>query len=446
MPRRRDRNSREQLVAKWEAARQAIQVEFLRLLTEADFDFQPGSKEPRGIQARVVENVNKMRYGDETLSTNHRIVSRWVKRLRDNKWKMVPVKQDYSKSSQSSRKFFLPEQMRIRQMIKQNKMKATQVTVVWSDKENDFIPVSPSTARKYLKRRYSEEEPSMLAARPKAMKVGGNTPHHDRCRLHESLFLKMKGLDYIKRSFHADESKIKFKERPNKQIDIEWVYRGEAGEANWFEDQRHPGQINLFLMISRNGVELYEIFHKNMNMEMYKTKILPKIGAVLERNPNFSYYLHDNFMRGSQPTEELNHYVGEGKWTQYMGRPCTKPHETWLTPVTKRPVRVAADVCECTFPNGPIHAAYHPKFNLTEEAFDKIKRLMLKNKRADAIAGRNWPLRGSGKKKWWTTELHKAIKQFNDDKAWFQRTFDRFMNRCNAFIASEGKRVKTSKW
>ena len=63
----------------------------------------------------------------------------------------------------------------------------------------------------------------------------------------------------------ADESKMKFRVNMNRQIDIEWVFRGDAEEANWFEDPRHPGQINLFILQSKNGIEFHEIYNKNMN-------------------------------------------------------------------------------------------------------------------------------------------------------------------------------------
>lgn len=134
----------------------------------------------------------------------------------------------------------------------------------------------------------------MLPAKLKRLRVGGETPHHDRCRLHEALFLKMKGQDYINGMFHADESKMKFKERKNKQIDIIWVYRGQAGEANWFEDQRHPGQCNLYLMQSWNGIEYYEIYDKTLNKTRYKRRILPQVGKVIKDSEIFTCYLHDN--------------------------------------------------------------------------------------------------------------------------------------------------------
>ena len=279
-----------------QATRRAIQHEYIRNLSEANFAFQTGTKEQRGLQARVVQSVNETRYGDGLLRTNQKQVSEWCKRCRVNNWNVTVVKSDYSATSQNARKFYLAEQKRIRHEIKSKKMKSTEVTAVWSDKKNKMITISPSSARRFLKRKLGDlpEERRMIAARPKGMKVGEETPHHDRCRMTEACWLKMKGQRFIDGMFHADESKIKFKERPNKQIDIEWTYLGEAGETGWFEDQRHPGQINLYVLQSKNGIELYEIYHKNLNVQRYKTTILPKVGAIVKDASHFTCYLHVN--------------------------------------------------------------------------------------------------------------------------------------------------------
>ena len=95
-------NRRKQTQVQLEATRRAIQHEYLRLLSAADFSFEEGTKEPRGIQARVVENVNKMRNRNETLETHHVQVQRWVKRVRKNKWQVTDTKTNYSTTSQNS--------------------------------------------------------------------------------------------------------------------------------------------------------------------------------------------------------------------------------------------------------------------------------------------------------------------------------------------------------
>ena len=55
-------------------------------------------------------------------------------------------------------------------------------------------------------------------------------------------------------------------------------------------------------------------------------------------------------------------------------------------------------------------------------------------------------MRGAGKKTRWKQELEKAINQVNEDKEWFIKQYDGYMKRCDAYIASNGKRLKTSKW
>ena len=48
---------------------------------------------------------------------------------------------------------------------------------------------------------------------------------------------------FINGMVFADESKMRFRDHPNKQIDIEWCFRGDASEANWHEAPRHCTQI-----------------------------------------------------------------------------------------------------------------------------------------------------------------------------------------------------------
>ena len=159
---------------KLEATRGAIQHEYIRLLSEAGFSFQVGDKEPRGVQAQVVKNVNKIRYGDETLITHHAQVRRWVERARNNNWRVTDPKTDYSTTSQNSRKFFDAEQKRIRHQIRDNKLKSDQLPTVWSDEKQKMITVSATSARRYLKRKYPDE-PSMLPAKLKGSRGRHNT-------------------------------------------------------------------------------------------------------------------------------------------------------------------------------------------------------------------------------------------------------------------------------
>ena len=435
-----------QTVSRLEATRRAIQHEFLRLLKDAGFRFRKNEKEPRGVQAKVVESVNKIKHGRQYLKTNHVQVSNWAARVRQNKYQFTTTATDYSKTSQNRRKFFDAEQLRIRARVKAEKLKSTQVVTVWSDKEQEQVEVSASTVRRALKRKFPDE-PSMLAARPKGMKVGGETAHHNKCRRLEAQYLKAKGQAYVDGMFFADETKIRFREHKNKQIDIEWCYRGEANETNWFEDQRWPGQINLFLLQSKDGVEMFEIYPKTLNKRKYAEDLLPKVGEVIRASDiDFTCYMHDNVWRGTQPIAALDEHIGEGKWTKYMGRPCTKPHDTIKTPVRKLPIRVPKERCGCEFPEGPIHAAFNPKLNLAENTFAKIDRIITANKIKDGKNGRKWPIRGAGKKKWWIKELKKAMKQLNRNKEFFRNQYNGYLTRSDAFIKSRGKRLKISKW
>ena len=158
----------------------------------------------------------------------------------------------------------------------------------------------------------------------------------------------------------------------------------------------------------------------------------------------FKYYMHDNAWKGSQPKALLNRHIGRGKWTQYMGSPCWKPHKTMHTPITKKPVRVPRLRCNCKFPDGPVHAAYNPKMNLVEETFAKIDRQMLKNQRADIKRKKLWPQKGAGKERFWKRQLGKAVRQVNNDKHYFKNQYATYKNRCNTFIKSRGKRLEMS--
>ena len=179
-------------VPRLQATRRAIQHEFLRLLKETGFRFRNGEKEPRGVQAKVVQSVNKIRHGRKYLKTNHVQVSNWAARVRQNKYQVTNTATDYSKTSQNRRKFFDAEQLRIRARVKAEKLKSTQVVTVFSDKKQEQVEVSASSVRRALKRKF-EDEPSMLPARPKGMRVGGETAHHNKCRLLEAQYLKGKG-------------------------------------------------------------------------------------------------------------------------------------------------------------------------------------------------------------------------------------------------------------
>ena len=111
---------------------------------------------------------------------------------------------------------------------------------------------------------------------------------------------------------------MRFREHKNKQIDIEWCFRGEASHTNWFEAPRHSTQVNLFLVQSIDGIMLYEIYDYNMNKDHYERK-LPQIREQIDANEReFTYNMHDNAWRGARPEAALNESIGEGRWTRYM--------------------------------------------------------------------------------------------------------------------------------
>ncbi len=315
---------------------------------------------------------------------------------------------------------------------------------MYSDKKGKQISVSASTARSYLKRPLGDE-PSHVAAKPKGHKVGGRTAHHNKCRLVEAKFWKSQPQEVINKMWFADESKMRFREHRNKQIDIEWCFRGDASETNWYETPRHCTQVNLFLVQSRTGIMLYDIYDYNMTKQKYK-ETLPLIrDAINEEGDGISYYMHDNAWRGARPVAALNEYIGDGKWTKYMGEPCKKDHPTMLTPTGRR-AKVPKKRCPCVFDGGPIHAAYNPKLNLVEETFAEIDRQLLKDKRKDAVNGISWLVQKTKRKQFWRRQLRKAIKQVNNDKDFFENQYNSYHTRCKAFIKTRGKRLKTSKW
>ena len=243
--------------SKVEITRRAIQHEYLRLLADANFSFNQEDRESWGLQGKVLKAVNKIRYGRDTLSTNRQQVSDWVSRARDNGYQVTSVQQDYSRSFQNRRKFHDFEQQLIRDTVRHQRLKCNEMQSIYSIAKNERISVSESSVRRILRRPF-QQEPSMVAAKPKGYRVGGNTAHHNKCRYVEAKYWNSLSQDEINGIWFGDESKMTFREHPNKQIDIQWVLRGEATEANWYEHPRHPGQINLFIVQSINGIELYD--------------------------------------------------------------------------------------------------------------------------------------------------------------------------------------------
>ncbi len=430
-----------------EATRFFIQSEFMKLLHDMNFSFEADVKVPRGVQTQVLKNINGRMYDGEPLNTVKSVVSDWCTKVKQNGWRVVAVQTDYTKSSQNRRKFYHNEQKAIRDKCLNDGLKANKIGKIYSEKEQKYIDVSASSARRALKRKLSNE-PSCWPAKPKGLRVGGRTPHHDRCRLYEANWWLTRGQEFVDGVWMADETKIQFREHRNKVIDIVWVPRGEASEANWYENPRWPGQINLFILQTKTGISMYDIYNKNMNMDHYKELLTNIKDEIRESGEEFTCYLHDNFCRGSQPVAELNHCIGEGRWTKYMGRPCTQPHPFRKTPKRKIPVRMPKPVCECTFPQGPVHAAFNPKLNLCENTFAELDRIMTRNKIEDEKLDppRKWIMKGTDKKAWWRDELIRAIQQLNERPEYFENQYNGYLDRCRKFVASNGKRQKLSKY
>ncbi len=438
------KEEQQRLQAKAAATRRIIQHEYLHLLQAKGFKFGHNEKEPYGVKKEVLKVVNSRGYGPTRTNISRQTVYNWCKRVKDNGYMTTSCVQNYTQSSQNGRKFFHAEQKRIRDFIREEKLKCTDIACVYSDKEKKLISVSTESARIYMKMPLGDE-PSHVAAKPKGYRVGGKTAHHNKCRYIEACFWKGQPQDVIDGMWFADESKMRFREHHNKQIDIEWCFRGDASETNWYEQPRHSTQVNLFLVQSRNGVMLFDIYDYNMTKQKYK-ETLPMIrDAIDENGEELSYYMHDNAWKGARPVTALDEYIGVGKWTQYMGEPCKRAHESMLTP-TGRPAKVPKKRCGCEFPAGPIHAAYNPKLNLVEETFAEIDRQLLRNKRSDAVKGISWLVLKTKRKAFWKRQLRKAIKQVSKDKEFFQNQYDGYHTRCTAFIKSRGKRLKTSKW
>jgi len=415
------------------------------LLKERNFTDGPDATEPRGIQKEVLEAVNNQYYGRTKLKTNRTTVCEWVRRVRENNYQVTNCEQDYTQSSQNRRKFFDNEQQRIRDFIREEKLKSNEIGSVYSDKKKKQITVSATSARRIMKRPF-RGEPSMVPSKPKKMKVGGRTAHHNKCRYIEAKFWKKQPQEIIDGIWFADESKMVFRVHKNSQIDIEWVFRGQASSANWHEAPRHSAQVNLFVMQSKEGIEFYDIYDENMTKARYK-ELLPQMKQVIDDSEaSYSYYMHDNAWKGARPIDALNEYMGEGKWTQYMGSPCWIPSKTVRTPKTDKPARQHKKRCNCKFdPEIPWHAAYNPKMNLVENTFAELDKQMTKNMREDSTKGKSWIMHGAGKKRFWKRQLRRAIQQLNKTDI-FENQYNGYKKRCDAFIKSRGKRIKNQKW
>ena len=165
-----------------------------------------------------------------------------------------------------------------------------------------------------------------------------------------------------------------------------------------------------------------------MNKTYYK-KLVKMIGSISEEaDIDFTCYLHDNLWRGNKPVDELNAYIGEGKWIKYMGAPCKRNHATMLYK-SGRPRKVDKEQCTCRFPEGPVHAAYNPKMNLVEETFAEIDRQIKRNHVEDQKKDQPivWPSKGVGKRTFWKKQLEKAVQQVGANGSFFERQYNGYL-------------------
>ncbi len=410
------------------------------------YDFSPDANIPRGLIAEVRRRVQDISYQGVELTTGKTTVANVITKMQRCGWGFVAPQMDRRQSRYNSKIFDISEQLSIRDAVRNGKLKVGELSTQFSKKKGKEVEIKSATARRILKRQLAGQ-PSMWPAKPKRMKVGGRTDHHRRCRLQQAFWIIDKGQAYVDGMIMADESKMKFRINVNQQIDILWVFRGEAEQSNWVEDPKHPGQINLFIAQSKNGIEYHELYDRNMNKTKYKS-FLKIIGSVVqEADIEFSCYVHDNVWRGNMPERELNRYIGPGKWTRYMGPPCKEDHPTQVYKSGK-PRKVHKPVCTCNFPDGPVHAAYNPKMNLTENTFAEVDAQLKRNHAEDMkkIPPRVWVKSGAGKKAFWKRELERAVNQVGANKKFFVKQYNGYLKRARAFVESRGKRLTVSKW
>ena len=340
------------------AKRRTIQHTYIKLLDESEW--KRGDPEPYGIQRKVMESVNKQFYGPTRMKTTPQQVSNWVRRVRDNGYQVTNCEQNYERSRKNSQVFYEGEKKRVVDFVLEGN-NCRDIASVWKDKRGDKggkqRQVSESSARRFVKA--SLDEGSHVAAKPKGMRVSGQTAHHSKARFVEAEYWKNQPQDVIDGIVFGDESKMLMKMGSNKTIDIKWCFRGNASDKKWHEDSRHTTQINLFLVQSINGIMVHMFFDRNMTKEQYVKK-LPQIKEAIddEDDLDFTVFMHDNAWRGDPPIDELDDTFGEDRYTKYMGDPCKTIHKEIRIPGTDQPCMVPKKRCNCEFPDGPIHASY----------------------------------------------------------------------------------------
>lgn len=428
-----------------------LRVKFFDALKQGRHN-QPGQPLPRGIQKQIRETLEKMTHNGQPILVSKQQVSNWAKRVERNDFDITDTKQDFSSNSNNATKFRAEETRQVRTELQKRHVKSGDIVAV------NGKQISSSSVRRIAKRKFQDEPPLMVSV-PKGRKIGGDTAHHNKARLHEAQYWISKGQQFVDGLWFADETKMKFSPQMNRTIDIQWAPRGEAHDANWYDKPAHTAQINLFLAQSINGIEYHKVYNNNMKKVHYTNALKKLRQKVIDNRQDdtketMTCFVHDNLWGDRQPEEQLDRTFGAGKWTRYPGAPCWKPHATQRTPKRGIPTRQYLKRCHCDFPDGPVKAAYCPKTNLVENTFARLDRILLQNQLIDIDAGRApWPRHGltSGehdRKKFWRGQLERAVDELNQDKGYFQRQYAGFLKRCKMYTSrkSMGKRLNYSKY
>ena len=185
----------------------------------------------------------------------------WCAKVRKNGYQLVVPRQDFSSNAQNVTNFGELERLEVKKRLRDGGKTCADILTVYSHKKKKRVTIGRSTVSRIAK------ETGLVVAVPKALRVGGTTAHHNRMR--RSDYWLDKGQAFVNGVFFCDESKIRFKDKRNKRIDIKWVTKGTAGESNWYDDPVHCAQINIIMLQSRNGIEWYKIYKKHMKKEHY---------------------------------------------------------------------------------------------------------------------------------------------------------------------------------
>lgn len=288
-------------------------------------------------------------------------------------------------------------------------------------------------------------------ASPKKRRVREYTAHHKRVRAEVCGSWLKKSQSWQQNGVFADEKGFGIVLAPNPKCDVIWVKKEDRATSNVWICNKSDEQrvINLFVAISRHGVEAFHIYDKNFTDRYYKDHILPNVlGHAIQwreqfsgRGP-FSFYYHDHCMRGTKPVQQLDDIVGKRKWLRYAGPPCKtktgKFHQIEFTNKQgtfvsyKREIQVAMKECVCVFddPAG-IAPALSPDCNPTENFFNFLLQILKRRARNGFKFGPSQKLVAR--------RISEAIAVADSDTAWFRKTFDNLPKRWSKIVRTGGE-------